>query len=53
VLPPVWEAQKEVARKEVGLVIDGVLEYRDGVTNLVAHRFEPLVVEKVKTRDFR
>ena len=48
-----WEAQKEVARKEVGLVIDGVLEYRDGVTNLVAHRFEPLVVEKVKTRDFR
>ncbi|MDH3606855.1 MAG: error-prone DNA polymerase, partial [Acidimicrobiia bacterium] len=53
VLPPVWNAQRDVARKEVGLIIEGVIEYRDGVTNLVAHRFHPLVVEKVKSRDFR
>lgn len=53
VLPPVWAAQREVARKEAGLIIEGRLEYRDGVTNLVAHRFHPLVVEKVKSRDFR
>ncbi len=53
VLPAVWDAQREVARKEVGLIIEGILERRDGVTNLVARRFHPLVVEKVKSRDFR
>ncbi|MDH3540913.1 MAG: error-prone DNA polymerase, partial [Acidimicrobiia bacterium] len=53
VLPAVWDAQREIARKEVGLIIEGILEYRDGVTNLVARRFHPLIVEKVKSRDFR
>jgi error-prone DNA polymerase len=53
VLPAVWNAQREVARKEVGLIIEGVLEFKDGVTNLVARRFRPLVVDKVKSRDFR
>ncbi len=53
VLPAVWDAQREVARKEVGLIIEGILEFRDGVTNLVARRFHPLLVEKVKSRDFR
>ena len=53
VLPAVWNAQREIARKEVGLIIEGILEFRDGVTNLVARRFHPLLVEKVKSRDFR
>ncbi len=53
VLPPVWDANYELARKSIGVVIAGVLEYRDGVTNLVAHRFEEWPVEGVKSRDFR
>ena len=53
VLPAVWNAQRQIARQEVGLIIEGVLEFRDGVTNLVARRFHPLVVDKVKSRDFR
>ena len=39
VLPGVWQANREVARKSIGVVLDGVLEHRDGVTNLVARRF--------------
>jgi error-prone DNA polymerase len=65
VLPQVWEAQYEIARKAVGVVIGGVLEHRDGVTNLVAHRFEhwpvdggagsnPALAEGgIRSRDFR
>ena len=53
VLPPVWDANYEVARKAVGVVIEGILEFRDGVTNLVAHRFEHWPVEGIKSRDFR
>jgi error-prone DNA polymerase len=53
VLPPVWEAHYEIARKAIGVVIEGVLEYRDGVTNLTAHRFEHWPVEGVGSRDFR
>jgi error-prone DNA polymerase len=61
VMPQVWEAHFEVARKAIGVVIEGVLEFRDGVTNLVAHRFElwpegetPAgAVEMVRSRDFR
>ncbi|HSF84443.1 MAG TPA: error-prone DNA polymerase, partial [Acidimicrobiia bacterium] len=53
VLPQVWEAHYEIARKAVGVVIGGVLEYRDGVTNLVAHRFEHWPVEGINSRDFR
>jgi error-prone DNA polymerase len=58
VLPEVWAEQKQLARRQPGLVITGVVEYRDGVTNLVAHRFEPLPVSPfpisgVKSRDFR
>ncbi|HSQ36984.1 MAG TPA: hypothetical protein VLS92_03720, partial [Acidimicrobiia bacterium] len=41
VLPGVWDAHREVARKSVGVVIEGVVEYRDGVTNLVARSFDP------------
>jgi error-prone DNA polymerase len=39
VLPGVWQANREVARRSIGVVVDGVLEHRDGVTNLVARRF--------------
>jgi error-prone DNA polymerase len=53
VLPPVWDANYEIARKSIGMVIEGVLEYRDGVTNLVSHRFEDWPVLPVKSRDFR
>ncbi len=53
VLPPVWEAHYEVARKAVGVVIGGVLEYRDGVTNLVAEEFEHWPVTGMRSRDFR
>ena len=53
VLPPVWDANYEIARKSVGMVIEGVLEHRDGVTNLVAHRFEHWPVLAVPSRDFR
>jgi error-prone DNA polymerase len=53
VLPPVWAANYEVARKAVGVVIDGVLEFRDGVTNLVAHRFAAWPIMAPPSRDFR
>ncbi len=53
VLPPVWDANYEIARKSVGMVIQGVLEHRDGVTNLVAHRFEHWPVLAIPSRDFR
>ncbi len=53
VLPQVWEANYEVARKAIGVVLDGVLEYQDGVTNFVAHRFENWPVEGIRSRDFR
>ena len=53
VLPPVWEANYEIARKAPAMVIEGLVEYRDGVTNLVAHRFEELPVHGTGSRDFR
>ena len=59
VLPPVWDANYEVARKAIGIVVEGVLEYRDGVTNLVAQRFAhwpaslPEPAAGVHSRDFR
>lgn len=53
VFPDLWAQQKDVARRNPGLVIDGVLEYRDGVTNLVARGFSAFPVSGVKSRDFR
>lgn len=59
VLPEVWSRQKQLARRQPGLLITGVVEYRDGVTNLVAHQFDPLPpgpdgpVGSVRSRDFR
>ena len=53
ILPPVWEANYEIARKAPAMIIEGLVEYRDGVTNLVAHRFEPLPLTTAGSRDFR
>ena len=53
VLPHVWETHYEIARKAVGVVIDGVIEHVDGVTNFVAHRFERWSIDRVPSRDFR
>ena len=53
VLPDIWSANRETARRHVGLIIDGLLEYRDGVTNLVARSFEPIETEEIPTRNFR
>ncbi len=35
------------------VVIDGVVEYVDGVTNFVAHRFERWSIDGARSRDFR
>ena len=53
VMPQVWEANYEIARKAIGMVITGVLEYRDGVTNLVANRLEAWPAPVIPSRDFR
>jgi error-prone DNA polymerase len=53
VLPDVWAEHRQVVRKCPALVIDGRLEFHDGVTNIVARGFEPLGVQTVKSRDFR
>lgn len=53
IMPQVWDANYELARKAIGLVITGVLEYRDGVTNLVANGFEEWPAPVVPSRDFR
>jgi error-prone DNA polymerase len=53
VMPEVWARYRREARRYPAVVVGGRLEYRDGVTNLVAHRFRPLGVTGIKTRDFR
>ena len=53
VLKDVWKEHKKIARRNPGLIIEGVLEYRDGVTNLVARSFAPLETDGLRSRDFR
>jgi len=53
VFPDVWEQQRDVARRNPGLTVEGTLEYNDGVTNLVARRFHPWPVAEVTSRNFR
>ena len=38
---------------EGSVVLDGVVEHVDGVTNFVAHRFERWSVDGIRSRDFR
>jgi error-prone DNA polymerase len=53
VLPEVWARHKTVARREPAMIIRGRIEWRDGVTNLIAQQFSPLSVETIRSRDFR
>ena len=53
VMPDVWDRHRETARRSSAMVIDGRLEYRDGVTNLVATGMDPLGVHTLRSRDFR
>ena len=53
VMPDVWDRHRMVARRSPALIIEGRVEYRDGVTNLVARTMEPIGVHSVPSRDFR
>ncbi len=53
ILPQVWEANYEIARRRPAMIIEGLVEYRDGVTNLVAQRFGELPITGTGSRDFR
>ena len=53
VLPDVWARHREVVRRSPALVIEGRLEYHDGVTNIVARDFQAIGVQTVQSRDFR
>jgi error-prone DNA polymerase len=50
----VWMRHRRVARESGGLMIRGMLERADGVTNIVAERIEKLSLGlRTKSRDFR
>jgi error-prone DNA polymerase len=52
--PGLWRRYRRVARTSQALVIRGVLERHQGVTNLVAHRLTPLATGAApRSRDFR
>lgn len=53
VLPDVWAKHRNTVRRSPALIIQGRLEHHDGVTNLIAHDFEPLSIQTVQFRDFR
>ncbi len=41
VTPETWNRHGNVARRNPGLTIHGVLEHRDSITNLIAKSFTP------------
>jgi len=51
----VWARYRKVARASAALLVRGMLERTEGVTNLVAERIEalPLATQALKARDFR
>jgi error-prone DNA polymerase len=52
--PGLWRRHRRVARTSSALLIRGVLEKHQGVTNLVAHRLSPLPAGVTpRSRDFR
>jgi len=52
--PGLWRRYRRVARTSAALLIRGVLERHQGVTNLVAHRLSPLPTGVTpRSRDFR
>jgi error-prone DNA polymerase len=58
-----WQRYRRVARQATGLIVRGKIEHRDGVTNLLADRLEPLsaiypeaggiLPARHRSRDFR
>jgi error-prone DNA polymerase len=52
--PGLWRRYRRVARTSTAMLIRGVLERHQGVTNLVAHRLAPLPTGATpRSRDFR
>ena len=52
--PGLWQRYRKVARTSAALVVRGVLERAEGVTNLRADRLDPVEVPaKLGSRDFR
>ncbi|HEY2042404.1 MAG TPA: error-prone DNA polymerase [Jatrophihabitans sp.] len=52
--PVVWQRHRRVARESGGLLIRGMLERADGVTNVAAERIEKLDLGlRTRSRDFR
>ena len=52
--PGLWRRHRRVARTSSALLVRGVLERHQGVTNLVAHRLAPLPTGAApRSRDFR
>ncbi|UOQ89245.1 error-prone DNA polymerase [Agromyces endophyticus] len=51
----VWNRYRRIAREAPAMVVRGILERsKEGVTNLVVDRFEPLTVQaQTRSRDFR
>jgi error-prone DNA polymerase len=51
----VWARYRKVARASAALLVRGMLERTEGVTNLVAERIEalPLATQAARARDFR
>ena len=51
----VWKRYRRIARESPALIVRGILERSpEGVTNLIADRFEPLVLSaKTRSRDFQ
>jgi error-prone DNA polymerase len=51
----VWSRYRRVAREAPAMIVRGILERSaDGVTNLVADRFERLIMSApARSRDFR
>ncbi len=53
IMPQVWERHYRIARRHPAMIIEGLVEYQDGVTNLVAQRFFELSASGTGSRDFR
>ena len=53
VQPEIWSRRHKTARRHPGLIVEGRLEYRDGVTNLVARDFVPIATDPLRSRNFR
>jgi error-prone DNA polymerase len=52
----VWKRYRKVARTSPALMVRGVVERYQGVTNLLAQRIEPLplgLADALRSRDFR